>query len=214
MKSINNVLNQKNLLGQREHWRTCVIPENTLADIYAGRIWKEFLLTYKDRPILSNPYNLGLMLNCDWFQPFDHSSYSVSVLSLVILNLPRSIRFKPENILIAGIIPGPSEPPLGTINSYLRPLVKELNFMQHKGNNVYVHAALLATVCDVPVTAKLGGFLSHTSKHACWKCSKVFPYDSELNRVSFSGVDVETLWGYTSHKQNAIQALAAVTATQ
>ena len=220
VKSISNVLMRQNLMEQCEHWRTRAIPRNTLADIYDGKIWNEFLI-YKDRPFLSNPYNLGLMLNCDWFQPFDHSSYSVGVLYLVILNLPRSIRFKPENILIAGIIPGPSEPHLGEMNSYLRPLVKELNSlwldgfsMHHKGKNVVIHAALLATVCDVPATAKLGGFLSHASKHACWKCSKIFPYDSILNRVNFSGVEVGTLRDHTSHKQNATQSLAAVTATQ
>lgn len=220
VKSLSNVLNQQNLMEQCEHWRTRVIPENTLADIYDGRIWNEFL-TYKDRPFLSNPYNLGLMLNCDWFQPFEHSSYSVGVLYLVILNLPRTIRFKPENILIAGIIPGPSEPHLSEMNSYLRPLVKELNSlwfdgftMHHKGKDLVIHAALSATVCDVPATAKLGGFLSHSSKHACWKCSKVFPYDSALNRVNFSGVDVGNLRDHITHKQNATQALAAVTATQ
>ena len=49
------------------------------------------------------------MLNCDWFQPFDHSSYSVGVLYLVILSLPWSLRFKPENIIITGIIPGPKD---------------------------------------------------------------------------------------------------------
>ena len=32
------------------------------------------------------------------------------VLYMVILNLPHAIRFKPENVLIVGIIPGPSEP--------------------------------------------------------------------------------------------------------
>ena len=46
-------------------------------------------------------------MNCDWFKPFDHSTYSVGVLYLVIL----------ENILIAGIIPGPSEPSYTEINS-------------------------------------------------------------------------------------------------
>ena len=84
----------------------------------------------------------------------------MGVLYLVVLNLPRTLRFKPENILIAGIIPGPSEPHLGEMNSYLRPLVKELNSlwfdgftMHHKGNNVVIHAAPLGTVCDVPATA-------------------------------------------------------------
>lgn len=45
---------------------------------------------------------------------------------MVILNLPRSLRFKPENVIIVGIIPGPDEPSL-TINSFLQPLVTELN---------------------------------------------------------------------------------------
>lgn len=164
-------------------------------------------MTVEGRPFLSHPYNLGLMLNCDWFQPFDLSTYSVGVLYLVILNLPRSIRFKPENILIAGIIPGPKEPSASEMNSYLRPLVKELNslwsdgfIMQHKGKDVTIHAALLATVCDIPATAKLGGFLGHSSCHACCKCLKVFPHSKELNRVDFSGVDVGNLRTHDEHK--------------
>ena len=41
------------------------------------------------------------------------------------MNLPREIRFKRENVIIVGLIPGPTEPP-EVINSYLRPLVCEL----------------------------------------------------------------------------------------
>ena len=41
------------------------------------------------------------------------------------MNLPRTIWFKPENIIIVGIIPGPSEPH-HNINPYLEPLVREL----------------------------------------------------------------------------------------
>ena len=152
-------------MDQCEHWRNRVISEDVLADVYDGKVWKKFM-KFKDKSFLSEPYNLGLMLNCDWFQPFDHSTYSVGVLYLVILNLPRTIRFKPENVLIAGVIPGPKEPSLGEMNSYLRLLVKELNWLwsegftvQHNGKTVSVHAALLATVCDIPATAKLGTFL-------------------------------------------------------
>lgn len=159
------------------------------------------------------------MLNCDWFQPFDLTNYSVSVLYMVILNLPRAIRFKPENVLIVGIIPGPSEPGCHEINSFLRPLVKELNMLwnegfEHNGNNIVIHAALLATVCDVPATAKLGGFLSHASKHACWKCNKIFPYNLMLKRVDFSGVQIGTLREHVSHKQNAVEVVNATTPTQ
>ena len=77
----------------------------------------------------------------------------------------------------APLIPPPL-PGCHEINSFLRPLVKELNMlwnegfsMRHDGNSIVIHPALLATVCDVPTTAKLGGFLSHASKHACWKCT-------------------------------------------
>ena len=180
-KSISSVLRQHNLMDQCEHWRSRNISENNFADVYDGRVWKEFM-NYDGKPFLSRPYNLGSMLNCDWFQPFDLSTYSVGVFYLVILNLPRTIRFKPENILIAGIIPGPGEPSYNEINSYLRPLVKELNFlwtdgftMMHNDKSVVIQAALLATVCDV--SAKIGGFLGHMSKHTCWKRSKEFPYN-------------------------------------
>ena len=62
-----------------------------LSDIYDGLVWKEFL-NYQGQPFLSQPHNLALMLNCDWFQPFKHTQYSVGVLYLTILNLPHSMR--------------------------------------------------------------------------------------------------------------------------
>ena len=188
------VLSRADLLEQCEHWRSRNIPENILADIYDGRVWKEFL-TYKGRAFLANEHNIALIMNCNWFQPFKHTTYSVGVLYLVILNLPRAIRFKPENVLIAGIIPGPSETSYSEMNSYLRPSVKELNSLWSEGftlvrgvERIVMHAALLTSVCDVPATAKIGGFVGHASKHACWKCSKVFPHNESLHRVDFSGV--------------------------
>ena len=51
--------------------------------------------------------------------------YSVGAIYLTIQNLPRSERFKVENILLIGVIPGPKEPKYN-INSYLTPLVVEL----------------------------------------------------------------------------------------
>lgn len=78
------------------------------------------------------------------------------------------MRFKPENIIIAGIIPGPHEPKTNTINSYVRPLVKELNSlwtdgftMRHNHSNITVRVALLGTVCDIPATSKIDRFLGH-----------------------------------------------------
>ena len=38
--------------------------------------------------------HIGLMLNLDWFQPYDETVYSIGVIYAVICNLLRDIRFK------------------------------------------------------------------------------------------------------------------------
>ena len=64
-------------------------------------------------------------MNVDWFKPFERSTYSIGVIFLVVQNLPLSLQFKLENIIIVGMIPGPKEPKI-TINSYLKPMIDEL----------------------------------------------------------------------------------------
>ena len=48
----------------------------------------------KGIPFFTEKNSLGLMLNLDWFQPFKHRKYSIGVIYLAIMNLPRAIRFK------------------------------------------------------------------------------------------------------------------------
>ena len=87
------------------------------------------------------------------------------------MNLPREERFKPENVIIVGIIPGPKEP-RGNINSFLKPLVDELiDFWDGviiadtllPGGMFKVLVALLALCCDVPAARKCGGFPAHSA---------------------------------------------------
>lgn len=218
--SLINILNRKGYLDLCEHWRSRNICDSVLADIYDGCIWKEWMV-YNGRPFLACPHNLAVMLNCDWFQPFDHSCYSVGVLYLVILNLPRSLRFKPENIIITGVIPGPKEPNQAMMNSCLRPIVKELNalftegFVIEQGSKSHkIFVALIATVCDLPATAKLGGFLNHNSHYGCWKCCRFFPYVEELKRNDYSGLAVGLPREHVEHKNNAKGTLLARTPTE
>ena len=74
-------------------------------------------------------------MNVDWFQPFTRTQFSVGAIYLAIQNLPRSLRYKDENVILVGVIPGPSEPSL-TINSYLAPLVQELQQSWNEGLTV------------------------------------------------------------------------------
>ena len=65
----------------------------------------------------------------DFFNPNSNKQagkkVSVGIISLVCLNLPPNERYKSENMLLAGIIPGPKEPPLTTLNHYLSPIVDD-----------------------------------------------------------------------------------------
>ena len=112
-----------------------------------------------------------MMLNVDCFQPYKHTNHSCEVIYLVLMNLPREERFKPENVIIVGIIPGPKEPK-GNINSFLKPLVDELiDFWDGViiadtlllGGMFKVRVALLTLCCDVPAARKCGGFAGHSA---------------------------------------------------
>ena len=71
-ESLHAILTRPLYLEKCELWRKREIPFNLLGDIYEGQVWKDFQV-YKEQPFLSQPYNIALMMNCDWFQPYDHS---------------------------------------------------------------------------------------------------------------------------------------------
>ena len=122
--SLQELLNRPGFQEACESWRSRDVIEGILNDIYDGEIWKEFQ-EYKGKPFLLHPLTYGLMLNVDWFKPYKHLEYSVGAIYLTVMNLPRQVRFKWENVLLVGLIPGSKEPSLN-INSYLRPLLDEL----------------------------------------------------------------------------------------
>ena len=96
-----------------------------MSDIYDGQMWKD-CSNVNGRPFLSQPNSLALSLNVDWFRPFKHSQYSIGVIYIAVLNLPREIRYLPANIIITGIIAGPNEPSKTMMNPVLEPIVKDL----------------------------------------------------------------------------------------
>ena len=127
------------------------------------------------KPYLVALRNYAFMLNVDWFQPFKHSVYSEGVLYMVLMNLPRAERFKPKNVFLVGVIPGPHEPK-HNINSYLQPLVAELNVLWKDGiivkahgitANAKFHAVLLCVGCEIPAARKFCGFTGHGSNKGC-----------------------------------------------
>ena len=198
--SVGKIVARKNILDSCEKWRTrCEkMPSGYLGDIYDGNVWK-FFHSDDGNNFLQSPYCLLLALNVDWFEPFERGIYAVGAIYLTILNLPRSIRYKPENIILVGIIPGPKEPK-HTINSYLTPLVYELQEAWADGfrlptwyqNIITVKLALACIACDIPATRKACGFLSHNATLGCNKCLKKFN-TSFGERTDYSGFDRQKL---------------------
>jgi hypothetical protein len=182
-------------------------------DIYDGAIWKEFMVV-NGRPFLDIPNNLGLILNVDWFRPYEHTQYSIGVIYLAILNLPRAERYKLENVIIVGCIPGPKEPT--TMNSYLKPLVDDLLVLwegipiAHTSCDfpVVIRGALLAVSCDIPATRKVCGFCGHSATMGCSKCLKKFTCVSFGEKLDYSGFDRDT-WSERSMEQH-LQAIKEV----
>ena len=135
------------------------------------------------------------MLNIDFFQPYKHVQYSLGAIYLTVLNLPRGIRNKTNNIILVGLIPGPQEPQ-HDLNSYLEPLVNELKQFW-RGIELDVHSlgkkkircALISVACDLPAGRKVCGILNFNAHLGCSKCWKKF--SGSVGTMNFSGFDRE-----------------------
>lgn len=193
--SLQAFLNRPGFFSACDDWRSRQVSTGTLVDIFDGKIWKDFQFV-DHKPFLSQPGNLALMLNMDFFQPMKHVQYSLGAIYMTILNLPRGLRNKEENVILVGLIPGPREPE-HDINSFLEPLVNDL-LKLWKGVNLDVHSytskkeircALVCVACDLPAGRKVCGFLHHSARLGCSRCWKEFP--GSVGTMDYSGFDRE-----------------------
>ncbi|XP_056106492.1 uncharacterized protein LOC130084975 [Rhinichthys klamathensis goyatoka] len=218
-QSLETLVRRSGFLEKCEQWRHRSMPHSVMGDVYDGKIWQDFQYV-NGQPFLSEPNNFALMMNVDWYQPYKHSPYSVGVIYLVVLNLPREERFKDENMILVGVIPGPKEPKLNMI-AYLEPLVDDLRELWEGvvlmdssplGCQVY-RAALLCLSSDIPASRKCGGFVGHGALRGCNKCLKKFTKTSFGGKTDFSGFDRSTWTLRTSeeHKRFAKMTEKATT---
>ncbi|XP_077050070.1 uncharacterized protein LOC143696996 [Siphateles boraxobius] len=217
-QSLETLVRRSGFWEKCEQWRHRSIPDSVMGDVYDGKIWQDFQYV-NGQPFLSEPNNFALMMNVDWYQPYKHSPYSVGVIYLVVLNLPREERFKDENMILVGVIPGPKEPKLN-MNAYLEPLVDDLRefwegvvLMDSSplGCQVY-RAALLCLSSDIPASRKCGGFVGHGALRGCNKCLKKFTKTSFGGKTDFSGFDRST-WTLRTSEEHKIFAKMTEKAT-
>ena len=117
-------------------------------------------------------------------------------------------RFKRENTILLGIIPGPSELSKD-INQYLKPFVNEFQeFFQGVKLKIHgmnesqiVRCVLLGVACDMPASRKACGFLSYSALFGCTKCYKKFP--GGVGQKDYSGFNRDD-WIFRSNSEHCV----------
>jgi hypothetical protein len=117
-------------------------------------------------------------LSVDFFNPY-HNKIAGKVASVgsIVLScplLPLSMRNRPENLCLVGIIPGPREPSGAEIDHFLRPLVKVMKESWAEGaiykTHEYPHgrlvrSAIALSVNDLPMARKIMGISNYIDKN-------------------------------------------------
>jgi hypothetical protein len=167
-----------------------------LMDVYDAAIWRHFatadiIVDKKEQQVSllqqATPFNIAFALCVDWFQPFGNTTHSTGVVQLIILNLPREVRYKKENIIVYSTIPGPTEP--HSMMPIMKRLVDELLHLWHDGMDVMIHGqlhhircVLLSINCDLPASRKIAGHAGHSGRHGCARCTQVFERSAEFSK--------------------------------
>ncbi|MBW0561383.1 hypothetical protein O181_101098 [Austropuccinia psidii MF-1] len=153
-------------------------------DIWDGLVWRCFTGTRNihDPPIISIPGAFAFSIYVDWFNAHGKPTWLASIgpIMLLFLNLPPSEILKPENVYVAGIIPGPKEPTALQLNYLLIALIKELkelwqgyhfSSISTGPSGSCIGVVILTAIADVVSMHKITGFISHSGNHFCNFCT-------------------------------------------
>ncbi|KDQ28554.1 hypothetical protein PLEOSDRAFT_1027583, partial [Pleurotus ostreatus PC15] len=172
-----------------------------MKDIWDSPVMKNFMGHDGRRFFLADGnqgrYAFGLCL--DGFNPSGQTTAknvaSSTGIYMVCLNLPPQMRFKPENMFLVGVIPGPGKPSLHQLNHFLRLLVDVLLVFWNPGvyfsrtakyaNGRLVLLALIPVICDSLAARQVSGFHAITSAFFCTCCYLIMDHISNFDKVTW-----------------------------
>ncbi len=158
-----------------------------VTDVFEAEFLRTFQGPIPGQLFVNRPNREGryvFALSFDFFRTegmkINGASTSSGLISAACMNLPLSIRYNPENMYIAGIVPGPQEPLDDELNHYIRPLIDDLLTAWERGvhysrtachpNGRDTRSAVALCVCDLPGGRKLTQTAHHSSNHYCSVC--------------------------------------------
>ena len=158
-----------------------------MEDVWDGGHLCRILLNKGERflPGPENETRLAFSFSMDSFNPYHMKEAKQTVSStaiwLILLNLPSHLRYCPENMFLAGILPGPKKPSLSDINHSINLLVDVLREFFDPGvlysrtarhsHGCRVRAILVPVVADMLAARQAGGFASPTATFFCTLCN-------------------------------------------
>lgn len=188
IESIRRLVQRPGIRPELDKWKTRMNDPDFMFDVYDGDLWKE------NQEFLCRDVNLAFMLNIDWLQPYERSNYSLGVVYLCCLNLPRDKRYDLENIIVVCTLPHESQHNK-SLPKMLNPLVDSLLKMWTDGfktvQGEQVRAMLLLVSCDLPAARSTMGFISHNGFMGCSKCNKKFGWidNNNKNKRNYGGFE-------------------------
>ncbi|KAJ3531481.1 hypothetical protein NMY22_g8139 [Coprinellus aureogranulatus] len=151
------------------------------------------------RPFVDCPTEIRTIwaLSYDGYNPGSNKAAgktaSVGSLAMSCLSLPPSLRNRPENIYLAGLIPGPRQPSGEGLNPFLSPLIDVLHSAYYTGtffSETYEHPegimsreAVLPVIADLPGARKVVGAAGHSASAFCMYCHVL---RSDINNIDTS----------------------------
>ena len=147
---------------------------------------------------------LAFSFSMDSFNPYHMKEAKQTVSStaiwLTLLNLPPHLRYRPDNMFLAGIIPGPKKPSLSDTNHSLKLLVEVLleffdpgvwySRTARHGQGCRVRAILVPVVSDMLAARQAGGFASPTATNFCTCCNLKIQDIENIDRSTWPERDV------------------------
>ncbi|MBW0555635.1 hypothetical protein O181_095350 [Austropuccinia psidii MF-1] len=163
---------------------------------------------------MSIPGALAFSVYVDWFNAHERSTRlsSIEPIMLICLNLPPSEILKPENVYVAGIIPGLKEATALQLNYTFMPLIKELKELWQGyhfsptstgPSGSFACVAILTAIADVVAMRKLTEFISHSGNHFCNVCTI---HKAQIEEI---GPQFHYTRSYQNHKPTIVKSLWA-----